>query len=284
MEINFFLLSLLGLLATLVLGYVFFRELGYSHGLALLGLIFMAAAPEVTVFLRNHFLIDPLGLAFTVALFIAIERRVSAGPMALLLLVASLFKETAFFVLPVMYLRLASPRLVDRSAVWRVLVVSAPAVTAALILRFGWGGAFQAFPYLSPWGGQRQPWFGSLEAYQAIWGGLFGYLAVLAIANAFSARWRDFARRYSPYAALVVAQMLVPQNSERLLFSAFPVIIPLALAEFQRIGDELPEWFPLIATLLIFCYLFLPNQLVAPIALVIVARIIMERRSWGAAK
>ena len=284
LELNFFLLSLLGVLATLMLGYVFFRELGYGHGLALLGLIFMAAAPEVTVFLRNHFLIDPLGLAFTVALFIAIERRVSAGPMALLLLVASLFKETAFFVVPVMYLRLASPRLLDWSAVSQVLLVSAPAVAAALILRFAWGGVFQAFPYLSPWGGQRQPWFGSWEAYQAIWIGLFGYLAVLAIANAFSDRWRDFARCYSPYAALVLAQMFVPQNSERLLFSAFPVIIPLALAEFQRIRDELPQWFPLMTALLVFCYLFSPNQLVAPIALVILARIMMERRSMGDAQ
>ena len=194
--------------------------------------------------------------------------------MALLLLVASLFKETAFFVVPVLYLRLAAPRLVDPRVALRVLAISAPAIAAALILRLGWGGSFEAFPYLSPWGGHRQPWFGSFEAYQALWSGLFGYLALLAIANAFSDRWRDFARRYSPFVALVLAQLLVPQNSERILFYAFP----FALAEFERVRDELPGWFPLLTTLLVFCYAFVPNQLMAPVALVILARILIERR------
>lgn len=277
-EINFFLLTLLGLLATLTLAYVFFRELGFGHGLALLGLSFVAAAPEVTVYLRNHFLVDPLALAFMTGLLIAIERRVSAGPMALLLLVASLFKESAFYVVPVMYLRLAAPGVVDRRAAWRVLAISSPAIAAALILRFGWGGAFQAFPYLSPWGVQRDPWFGSMEVYQQLWSGLFGYLLLLAIANAFTDRWREFVRCYLPYLALVIAQLLVPMNAERLLFFGFPVIIPLALAEFQRVRDELPEWFPYLATLLVFCYLFIPSQLAPPLILVALARFLIERR------
>ena len=278
LELSFFLLTCIGLLATLILGYVLFRQLGYGHGLALLGLSFVAAAPEVTVYLSNHFLVDPLALALMIALFIAIEREVSAGPTALLLLVASLFKETAFFVIPVLYLRLAGPRLVDRRAAARVLLISSPAVIAALTLRFAWGGAFDAFPYLSPWEGQRQPWYGSIEAYQAVWSGLFGYLALLAIVNAFSERWRHFVRCYLPYAALVVAQLLVPQNAERLLFFAFPVIIPLALTEFQRIRDELPDWFPLLTTLLVVSYVFLPGQLIQPMVLVILARILIERR------
>src|SRR3989304_10103090 len=109
LEIIFFLLTCIGLLATLALAYVLFRQLGYSHGLALLGLSFLAAAPEVTVFLRNPFLVDPLALALMTAVLLAIERGASAGPTALLLLLASLFKETAFFVIPVLYLRLPPP-------------------------------------------------------------------------------------------------------------------------------------------------------------------------------
>jgi hypothetical protein len=278
LETNFFLLTCLGLLVALVLGYVLFRELGYSHGLALLGLSFVAAAPEVSVYLKNHFLVDPLALALIVAVLVAIEKRVSAGPTALLLLIASLFKETAFFAVPVLYLRLAGTRLVDRQAVWWTILISAPAVIAAFTLRFAWGGAFDAFPYLSPWEGQRQPWYGSMEAYQAIWSGLFGYLAVLAVVNAFSERWRDFVRRYWPYAALVIAQLLVPQNSERMLFFAFPVVIPLALGEFQQIRVELPDWFPLLTSLLVVCYVFLPDELAPPLVLVILARVLMDWR------
>jgi hypothetical protein len=277
-EMNFFLLTCFGLLAALVLGYILFRELGYSHGLALLGLSFVAAAPEVSVYLGNHFLVDPLALGLILAVLVAIEKGVSAGPIALLLLIASLFKETAFFVVPVLYLRLAGARRVDRQAAWQTLLISAPAIVASLTLRLAWGGAFDAFPYLSPWEGQRRAWYGSMEAYQAIWSGLFGYLAVLAIVNAFSERWRDFVRRYLPYAALVVAQLLVPQNPERMLFFAFPVVIPLALVEFQRIRDELPDWFPFLATLLVVCYVFLPDQLAPPLVLVILGRILIERR------
>ena len=278
LELNFFLLTCVGLLFALILGYVFIRELGYTHGMALLGLSFVAAAPEVSVFLRNHFLVDPLALASVLAVLLAIEMGLSAGPTALLLLVASLFKETAFFVVPVLYLRLAGTRLVDRQAFWRTLLISAPAVLAALTVRFAWGGAFDAFPYLSPWGGNRQAWYGSFAAYQTIWSGLFGYLGILAIVNAFSERWRDFVRHYLPYAALVVAQLLVPQNSERLLFFAFPVVIPLALVEFQRIRDELPDWFPFLTALLVYCYVFLPDQLVPALVLVVLARILIEWR------
>ena len=278
LEMNFFLLTLLGLLSTLTLAYVFLRQLDFGHGLALLGLSFVAAAPEVTVYLKNHFLVDPLALALMVGLLVAIERRVSAGPLALLLLVASLFKETAFYVVPVMYLRLAAPGFVDVRAAWRVLVISSPAIAAAFLLRFAWGGGFQAFPYLSPWAGHRRPWYGGMESYQEIWVGLFGYLVLIAIANAFTASWRDFVRCYLPYAALVIAQLLVPQNSERLLFLAFPVVIPLALVEFQRIRNVLPEWFPLLTASLVFCYLFLPSQIAPPLLLVILARILIERR------
>lgn len=277
-EVNFFLLTWIGLFGATILGYVFFRQLGYRHGLALLGLSFVVTAPEVSVFLGNHFLVDPLALALMMAIFVAIEKGLSDGPTALLLLLASLCKETAFFLVPVLYLRLAGPRLLDRRAAWRTLLIAAPAILAALTLRFGWGGSFDAFPYLSPWEGRRQPWYGSIEAYQAVWSGLFGYLALLAVANGFSERWRDFVRCYFPYAALVLAQLLVPQNSERLLFFGFPVVLPLALAEFQRIHDELPNWFPLLTTLLFVCYVFLPDQLAPPLILVLLARILIEWR------
>jgi len=277
LEVNFFLLTWLGLFAAMLLGYVFFRQVGYGHGLALLGSSFVGAAPEVTVYLGNHFLVDPFALAMMMAVLVAIEKGLSDGLTALLLLLASLCKESAFFVIPVLYLRLAGPRLVDRRAAGRTILIAAPAVLAALTLRFAWGGAFEAFPYLSPWEGRRQPWYGSIEAYRAVWSGLFGYLALLAIANGFSERWRDFVRCYLPYGALVVAQLLVPQNSERLLFFAFPVVVPLALTEFQRIRDQIPEWFLLLTTLLVVCYLFLPNQLIPPLVLVILARILIER-------
>lgn len=280
-EASFFALTVLGLVSTLTLAYVFLRQLGFGHGMALLGLSFVGAAPEIAVFLKNYFLVDPSSIALVVALFIVIERGWSAGATALLLLVASLFKESAFFVLPVLYLRAAGGWRWDRRAAWRVSWICLPAVAAALFLRFGWGGEFTGFPYRLPWSVPRRPWVGSLEAYTEYWRGLFGYLWLIAVANAFTDRWREFALRYVPYFLVVVAQLIVPLNSERLLFYSFPFIVPLALAEFQRMKDELPEWFPLLCTVLFFCYLFMPNQILPPVGLVMLARFLGERRRAG---
>ena len=277
-EPSFFLLTVVGLVGTLTLTYVFLRQLGFSHGMGLLGLSFMGAAPEIAVFLQNYFLVDPMSIAFIAALLIAIERRWSAGAIALLLLVAGLFKENAFYVLPVLYIRAAEGWRWDRRAVLRTFWICLPAVTAALILRFAWGGELVGFPYRSPWSVPRRPWIGSMEAYAEFWRGLFGYLSILAIANAFTDRWRTFTRRYFPYFAIVLAQLVVPLNSERLLFYSFPFVIPLAMAELERMREDLPDWFPLFCTLLLFFYLFTPNQVVLPLGLVILARLLGERR------
>lgn len=275
---GFFLVTCAGLLATPVLAYVLFRHLGFAPGLALLGLTFVATAPAVPVYLENRFLVDPLAFAFLTALLLAIEKDVPPGPLALLLLVASLVKESAFYVVPVLYLRSARGSLWDRRAFVRVVLISLPAILAALLLRIGWMGELVGSGFREPWAAAQGAWFGSMASYERLWGGLFGYLALLALANGFSDPWRPFVRRYAPYMVIVIAQLLVPLNFERLLFFGFPVVIPLALAEFERIRDELPEWFPLLATLLVFCYLFLPRELVPPLVLVIFARVLMERR------
>jgi hypothetical protein len=120
-----------------------------------------------------------------------------------------------------------------------------------------------------------------MEAYSEFWRGLFGYLSLLAIANAFTDRWRAFTLRYFPYFAIVLAQLIVPLNSERLLFYSFPFVIPLAMVELERIREDLPDWFPLLCTLLFFFYLFTPNQVVVPLGLVVLARILVERRRAG---
>ncbi|HXV61615.1 MAG TPA: hypothetical protein VEK15_13035 [Vicinamibacteria bacterium] len=277
-EASFLALTLGGLLLTMVLGYTFFRVIGFDHVIGLLGVTFLGTAPEVSVFLRNHFLVDPLALTSIALLLLAIEREIDDGPMALLLLVSTLVKESAFFVVPVLYLRLSGAKVLDLRAAWRTMVVSMPAIVAVLILRLFWAPDGVLFPYLTPWSVDREPWFGSMESYRALWRGLFSYLALLAIANAFDTNWRRFARRYSPYALLVAAQLFVPMNEERLLYFAFPVVVPLALVELERLRYELPQWSALLITILVFCYLFVPDRPAYPIAIVILGRLLIERR------
>ena len=238
---------------------------------------FVAAAPEVSRYLGNYFLVDPAAVAFATALLLGIERGWPLGRLAFLLLIGSLIKESVLFVLPVLYVKLAEERWIDRRAARMTILVASPALVAALLLRFHWGGAGVDFPYLTPWAVPRPAWFGSMEAYRDIWQNLFGFLVLLAVVNAFASEWKPFVRRYAPYFALVVAQLIVPRNEDRLLFFAYPVIIPLALAEFRNMQEHIPSWFPLIATLLAFSYFFAPGHLIAPLSLVVLARALMER-------
>ncbi len=278
LETAFKALCAIGLLLTLFLAYFFFLELGFSHLLSLLGVSFLGAAPQIPIYLQNYFLVDPLALAAVVGLLVLVERGKATGATAFLLLIASLCKESAFYVVPVLYLRLSEGRLVDLKAARRTLLVCLPAIAAALILRFGWADDAPLFPYLSPLAIAQRPWFGSAEVYRDLWKYSFAYLSVLALINAASASWRDFTRRYAPYLALVLIQLLVATDTRRLLFFGFPVIIPLALAEFQRIREALPGWFPLLTSGLVFCYLFLPDRPLVALGLIILARVLEERR------
>lgn len=273
----FLLLSVLGLLLTSVLGYVLFRRLGFSHSIALIGLVFLGAAPQVRLYLNNYFLVDPVALALMTAVLVSIEREAN-GRTAFLLLVASLAKESAFFVLPVLYLTLSRSRWADGAAARKVVLVALPAIAAALLVRFGWSGGLAWFPYRPPPALMREAWYGDFASWERLWRYLFGYLAILAAANAASAELRSFAIRYSPYLALTLAQLLVATDAQRLLYFAFPVVIPLALVEFDRISRRLPEWYPLLATLLIFSYLFLPKSLAVPLGIVGLSRLLMSRR------
>ena len=202
-EVAFFVITCTSLLACFVLAYLLFRTFGFGHGLSLLGMSFVAAAPEVSRYLGNYFLVDPAAVAFATALLLGIERGWPLGRLAFLLLIGSLIKESVLFVLPVLYVKLAEERWIDRRAARMTILVASP--------------------------------------------------------------------------ALVVAQLIVPRNEDRLLFFAYPVIIPLALAEFRNMQEHIPSWFPLIATLLAFSYFFAPGHLIAPLSLVVLARALMER-------
>jgi hypothetical protein len=282
LEAGFFVVAAASLTLVLVLAYVLFRGLGFGIGLSLLGVSFVGAAPEVAIFLGNYFLVDPAACALVVLLILGVEKNWSDARMALLLLIGSLFKETAFFVLPALYVRRAGPGGASGSPLLRTLLVAAPALAAAFLLRFYWGRTDAEFPYLTPWSVPRRPWFGSMDSYLDLWRHLFSYLAILAAANAFTQQGKAFLRRYGGYLLLVLAQLVVPQNSERLLFFAFPVVVPLALVEFHRIKENLPDWFPLLASALLYCYLFVPGHVAAALALVLLGRFLIELRRRAA--
>jgi hypothetical protein len=148
----------------------------------------------------------------------------------------------------------------------------------ALYLRFGWDGSPSSLPYRTPWSAPRRAWFGAYDSYADIWVNVFGYLGLLAVVNAFTAEGRALMSRYWPYIALVLLQLVLALDTDRLLFFSFPVVLPLALFELKRMKDSLPDWFPFMGTTLVFCYLFLPGQLVAPLVIVVLARVLMEWR------
>jgi hypothetical protein len=79
-------------------------------------------------------------------------------PRTLLLL------QLSFSLIEPLAVIMPEPRVVAGSAALRTLLVAAPAVAAALWLRFSWGGTGVGFPYLTPWSVSRRPWFGSMDS------------------------------------------------------------------------------------------------------------------------
>jgi hypothetical protein len=153
-----------------------------------------------------------------------------------------------------------------------------PALAAALLLRFGWSGSVPLFPYLTPEAVVQRPWFGSLEVYRELWKYSFAYLSILVLFNAASLSWRAFSLRYAPYLILMLFQLLVATDPRRCLFFVFPVVLPLALVEFQRIREGLPRGFVPLTAGLFLCYLFLPDLPLIPLGVIVLARYLAERR------
>ena len=251
--------------------------LGFDRRLALCGfLLFISLSFATKYVMFDFWLADPLAFAFVaLAVLLAVEQRPLG--FAICLAVGVLAKESVLFAAPLLY-TFGAERPLDRRAMRRVIVATAPALMVLLALRIAipaWNGQPYALglPHLIAANARTVPDYSALAVAPEVlarrvselpatlvrvvsaFGLLVGVLPLLG-----GGRARALAARFAPFLVLAALQLVFAHNTERLLVLAFPAVIPLALCGLQALRARGVSG----ATLLGTCGVFAGLQLLSP--------------------
>jgi hypothetical protein len=221
--------------------FLFLRRLGCGGIASLLGVAGFAFAPPAEAAVAYPFLVEPLTLALLLALLLAVESGLGAGPLALLAALCAASKEVTLLLLPTIFFARR-----DRDGTPRALATTALAVAPAGLLSLAlraWGGAEPA-PLAA---GTDAFWLAAwrLVEHAPAWLPivLLHGIAPLALLSALRPWGRTLLRRYGwavlvtvalPFvAAVYTGDPSVPfflDDVPRLLIYAMPFLIALALS------------------------------------------------------
>ena len=238
LKTNFTLLSFTALWMTAVVTYFMLRTIGFSDELALTGMLFFISLGWATRFnIFDFWLTDPLSFLFVVASIWSIFAHKDLLFM-ILLVVGVAAKENVIFVAP-LYYTINSSAIWDIQALRRSIFLVAPAVLLLLGIRAFIpvvNSEYSAISLLQDIGLQRIRDF-SLDSLFSYTIGTFG--VSLLILPLFSIK-KNIALffRFLPFIALTYFSLLFALNTERVLVSAFPAIIIMALYGARAIAEK----------------------------------------------
>ncbi len=217
---NFRLITFVALWLTMIAMYYLFRAYGLSDPSAAFGLLLWSSMWwGVSFTLTDFWLCDPLLFLSTTLALLAI-RRGNALAFAVVLALGVTNKETAWAVAPLWFTVAGREK-------WRegaLALLPAVAVTAGLRLTI----AGEGLSVLETMKMTLQGRYFDLYAYTY---GTFGIAVLLPLLS--PARALRFAVPYAPFIALVYAQLLVANNTERLLVVAAPVVLLCGLTAME---------------------------------------------------
>ncbi|MFH1755912.1 MAG: hypothetical protein ABIA59_09435 [Candidatus Latescibacterota bacterium] len=243
LAVNFYLLTLLFTIGTGILLFYVMRDIGMSDFDSFMGVVLFYSLNWGTKFVLFDFWLTESALFFFAVLSLWMILRRRDGWLVLSLCMAVLSKESALFLLPLIY-TLRARRLFDGAALLRAAVVSVAPIMLYLFLRL-LVPANNSYSPLSLW---------NEIGMQRLTGGLAGYLrggtvgtwgiAALLLPAVCGGRGRGFALRSIPFLLLVYLQPFFAVNVDRLLVLAFIVVIPLAADGLRNIRDRfrLSHW------------------------------------------
>ena len=178
-----------------------------------------------------------------------------------LLALGVLVKESVVFVVPLCYSLGATRRGVEWWRLGRTVLVGLPAIAILVALRISMPALNQDHTYvatLSPQLANVQYETSdydlrslakrvsserlerlSLSELHSYLVAPFGLLVVLLLLVGLRSSWQPLVR-YSPFLALVAAQLVVANNTERLLVLAFPAVIVAAISSVRSLAERLP--------------------------------------------
>jgi hypothetical protein len=228
LAVNFYLLTVVFIIATGILLYYLLREMGMSEFLSSLGVILFYSLNWGAKFVLFDFWLTEAALFFFTVLSLLLIVRGHRVWLVLSLCLAVVCKESALFLLPLIY-TLRARRIFDGPALLRAVVLSIAPV--ALYFGLRWtitaGASYDLQSLWNEIGSQRLT--EGLVGYGR--GATVGTWGIVALALPFfcSKRGRSLALRSIPFLLLVLVQPLFAVNVDRLVVLGFPVVIPIAM-------------------------------------------------------
>ena len=263
---NFYVLTLLLLVATAMFMYGALRELGASAHEALMGITLLFSLNWWAKFLGYYFwLTDSALFCFaTASVWLMLRRQPLLAGIALGFGVLS--KESALFLIPFYYV-VSAQSAFDRSALRRTAILAAVPLVVFFGLRV-WMPV--AGPDYVPMRLFRMIGVGRLTTglFDFIRGGTFGTwgIVVLVLAVLGSRHERRFAGAAMVFLALVYAQPLFALNLDRLIVYGLVVVIPLALVGLRQLTARfaLGPWMTWTLVLIPYALILLKENYQSP--------------------
>lgn len=224
--IGFGLVNSAGFALLLFLTYYYIKRLSASKVYGLLGIAFLASCPVFVYTLSNTCLTDSLSFVFLIAAFIGLLER-NDKLYLIALTVGVLNKETILLTVP-LYFLLALEKRSFLISLRNSVAVALPAVAILLAVRVYFGTG----EYHSAGTIEDVLEFHSHESILRIGFLAYSTFGVLWLLFLFGLKKaNDRFLRYSlVFVPLVFAQLIIATDIARMLFIAFPVVMPIAFA------------------------------------------------------
>jgi hypothetical protein len=232
---SFFYLNLVFFSLTAVILYFFFKKLHFNRTYSFLGeFIFVVGSITNIYLIHNYIMVDHLNqFLFLIGCYILLNKSKSKDKdisLILLLMLGVLNKETILLLIPI-YFIMVEDKL--KNKIYRTLLVSAPAILIYFCLRLiPCTGTYEGSWLLFHLENLPSTFYNIFLAFGPFW--------ILAFFN-FENKNR-FLRRSYWIIPVFIAQIIFASNIYRLIFLAFPIIIPLGLIELKHYHQRINKY------------------------------------------
>ncbi|MGC9516569.1 MAG: hypothetical protein ACP5C3_02595 [Methanomicrobiales archaeon] len=261
---GFFLVNVSSIIIAATIFYYYLKKLNFNSYLSYLGVMLFISAPTVIYSLYDIALVDNLSFLFiTLAFYFILIRK--DWLFFIVLLIGVVNKETILFTIPVYFLYNIEINNL-KIALKKSVLILLPILFIFMIIRFQYG-VTDYFTINTI----KNNLLEHLYRYNIIKNYL--YIAIGTFKNpylAFGTIWliflygikyidNKFLKKSLYVLPLIFLQILISTDIYRVIFIAFPIIIPIALYVYKKniIGVNL--FFILISLILIICYTLLVN-------------------------
>lgn len=234
LAVNFYLLTVLFTIGTGILLHLLLRDLGISRFFSSLGVALFYSLNWGAKFVLFDFWLTEAALFFFAVLSLLLIVRGFKIWLVVALCLAVLCKESALFLLPLIY-TLRARRFFDSTALlWSVALGVVPVALFIVMRMTITAGASYDLATLWKDIGVSRITEGLVGYIRGVTVGTWGIFALLPPFFC-GKRGRSLALRSIPFLLLVLAQPLFAVNVDRLVVLAFPIVIPLGMEGLENI-------------------------------------------------